>query len=391
MIPRRSLLLTALLTSLAAPALGQAALAIGFLGRTPPSHRRASPLAEPAAEEGLAGARLAITEANGTGRFAGQVYRLLPLVLEPGADPAEAARRLAAAGAGFLVADLPAEMLVAAASAFPGPVLNAGAPDDALRNALCRRNLLHTAPSRAMLADALAQYLAWKRWTRWFLVPGPEPGDTLLAEALRRAAERFGASIVAERPWRFRFGSGRADTGHVTLQSEIPAFTRGVRDHDVLLVADEADAFGEWLEGRTERPRPVAGTHGIIAAAWSPVTEAWGGVQLQNRFRAATGRRMTALDYCCWLAVRAVAEAALRGGSMAPDAVAAFMRGPDFLLAGFKGQGMSFRDWDGQLRQPILICGPRLLISASPQPGFLHRVTPLDTLGQDRAESGCRT
>jgi ABC transporter substrate binding protein (PQQ-dependent alcohol dehydrogenase system) len=99
---------------------------------------------------------------------------------------------------------------------------------------------------------------------------------------------------------------------------------------------------------------------------------------------------MTARDYTCWLALRAVTEAALRGRAETPEAILAFMRGPDFLLAGFKGQGMSFRDWDGQLRQPILIAGPRMLVSASPQPGFLHPVTPLDTLGHDRAETGCR-
>jgi hypothetical protein len=43
-----------------------------------------------------------------------------------------------------------------------------------------------------MLADGLAQYLATKRWRRWFLVAGPQAGDRLYAKALRRAAKRFG-------------------------------------------------------------------------------------------------------------------------------------------------------------------------------------------------------
>jgi ABC transporter substrate binding protein (PQQ-dependent alcohol dehydrogenase system) len=68
----------------------------------------------------------------------------------------------------------------------------------------------------------------------------------------------------------------------------------------------------------------------------------------------------------------------------------AYLRGSDFILSGFKGQGQSFRPWDGQMRQPILIAGPRLLVSLSPQAGYLHQGSELDTLGTDREESRCR-
>ena len=44
---------------------------------------------------------------------------------------------------------------------------------------------------------------------------------------------------------------------HATLQSGVLAFTQ-VSDHDVLVVADEANEFGEYLTGRTARPRSVA-------------------------------------------------------------------------------------------------------------------------------------
>ena len=37
-----------------------------------------------------------------------------------------------------------------------------------------------------MLADALIQFLAFKRWSRILLVTGPAPGDALYAEALKR-------------------------------------------------------------------------------------------------------------------------------------------------------------------------------------------------------------
>ena len=69
----------------------------------------------------------------------------------------------------------------------------------------------------------------------------------------------------------------------------------------------------------------------------------------------------------------------------------AYLRGSDFLLSGFKGHGQSFRAWDGQMRQPVLIAGPRFLVSASPQLGYLHRDSELDTLGQDLEESRCKS
>jgi ABC transporter substrate binding protein (PQQ-dependent alcohol dehydrogenase system) len=291
-----------------------------------------------------------------------------------------------------VVADLDAPMLEAAAAAPEAGdmlFLNSRAPDDELRAEGCRANILHTIPSRAMLADALAQYLVVKRWRRWFLVVGRHPGDKLYADALRRSAKRFGAEIAVEKEWSFQAGNARTDTGHVTLQGEIPAFTQGP-DYDVLAVADEANEFGEYLPDRTARPRPVVGTHGLRPAAWSEVTEQWGATQLQARFEKLSGRRMGAVDYAAWAAVRAIGEAAIRARTSDPAAIGAYLRGPDFALAGFKGQGQTFRPWDGQMRQPILIAGPRLLVSVSPQAGFLHKGSELDTLGIDREESRCK-
>lgn len=365
---------------------------IGFVGLTQDPPDPVSPLDEAATDLGLQGARLGIADDNATGRFLNIRFALEERVAPKGGDPAQSLRDLAQAGVRFALLHLPGDALVKAASAPEAArmlLFNSRAPDDAPRTQDCRANLLHTVPSRAMQADALAQYLAWKRWTRWFLVVGQRPEDRLYADAIRRAAERFGGRIVAEKDWAFKVGTGRADTGHVTLQTEIPAFTRGV-DYDVLIVADEADDFGDYLDGRTALPRPVAGTQGLVATGWSPVNEQWGAAQLQSRFRKQAGRRMTLEDYAAWLAVRSIGEAAVRTASADPDKIAAYLRGPDFLLAAFKGQGLSFRPWDGQMRQPMLIAGPRLLVSVSPQEGFLHPVTALDTLGFDRPESKCR-
>ena len=45
-------------------------------------------------------------------------------------------------------------------------------------------------------------------------------------------------------------------------------------------------------------------------------------------------------------------------GDFAP--VNAFLRSDEFGLAAFKGQKVTFRRWDGQLRQPIIVAGAGL-------------------------------
>ncbi|MBZ9748245.1 ABC transporter substrate-binding protein [Mesorhizobium sp. CO1-1-7] len=381
------------LLALVAPGLGEPqTMVIGYLGEQRKPPLPLGPLDEVVTDDGLQGARLGIADNASTGRFLGQQFRLQEITLKPGEMPAEAVKEFAAAGISFLIADLDAARLLQASDA-PGAermtLFNSRAPDERLRQEDCRKNVLHTVPSRAMLADGLAQYLVWKRWQHWFLLVGAHPEDQAMAVAFRRAATRFGAEITIDQPWTFRPANGRADTGHVTLQTEIPAATQ-VSDYDVLVVADEADEFGAYLEGRTAFPRPVAGTQGLVATGWSAVNEEWGATQLQDRFHKQAGRWMLPSDYAAWLAVRSIGEAATRLHSLDPIAIGKYLRSNDFLLAGFKGQGLSFRPWDGQMRQPVLIAGPRLLVSSSPQPGFLHQRTPLDTLGIDLEESACR-
>jgi ABC transporter substrate binding protein (PQQ-dependent alcohol dehydrogenase system) len=365
-----------------------APITIGYLGSNPPHV-----LGPPAiGEEGLAGARLGVLDNQSTGRFIGQDFVLQERRVSEHEDAAAIVTELAGANVQLVIADLDAAAVHRLADVARGSgltIINIRATDDRLRNESCLPNLLHTAPSRAMLADGLAQYLVWKQWRRWFLVIGSRGEDQHYAGALRAAAKKFGAAIVVEKQWTFGTATARADTGHVTLQTEIPAFTR-VADHDVLVVADGADEFGEQLIGRTTLPRPVAGTHGLVATGWSAVNDQWGATQLQSRFAKNSGRSMTAVDYAAWIAVRAVGEAAFRTRSTDPKTLVDYLQSPDFLISGFKGRGQSFRPWDGQMRQPILIAGPRLLVSVSPQPGFLHRFSELDTLGTDREESRCK-
>lgn len=380
------------------PALAQGAapqplsIPIGFIGLAEEPSSSLSFLDPIIRDGGLQGARVGVADNDTTGKFLKQDFTLVEAVAEEPGKLAESAQGLLAQGVRIIVADLPAKELLALTDlpAAKGTlVINARARDDALRNQDCRPNLLHTVPSRRMLADALGQYLLLKRWTRWFLVEGPGPGDRAFADAIRRTAKRLNARIVEDKPWTFDVGNARTDDGFTNDRDVVQTFTQGA-DYDVLVVADEGDRFGDYLSHRTARPRPVAGTHELVPTAWSRVFEMWGGTQLQNRFQAAAGRVMTERDYAAWAAVRAVGEAASRVKSADPEELARFIQGPAFALAGFKGQSLSFRPWDGQLRQPILVANPRLLVSVSPQEGFLHQRTPLDSLGDDLGESGCK-
>jgi ABC transporter substrate binding protein (PQQ-dependent alcohol dehydrogenase system) len=347
----------------------------------------------PPKDEGIAGARLAISDNNTTGRFLKQEFTL-EVVESDNAEGlvAEINKRIEA-GAAFIVIDASPPAVLALADALKGKpalILNAGSSDDRLREADCRANVVHTAPSRAMLTDALGQYLVWKRWRRWFLVHGTEPDDVAFAAGMRRAAKRFGANIVEERPFKYEVGSRRADGGHEQIQEQMPELTRNASAHDVLVVADESGLFGEYLPYRTWDARPVVGTQGLVPMSWHPALEQWGGTQLQNRFRRLANRPMRPRDYDAWVAVRSIGEAATRVKSAAPADLISHLRSPDFDLAAFKGRKLTYRAWDGQLRQPILIATAKLPVTVSPQAGFLHQFTELDTLGIDKPESNCR-
>jgi ABC transporter substrate binding protein (PQQ-dependent alcohol dehydrogenase system) len=365
---------------------------IGYLRRTEPG-TSLSLIQIPAENNGIAGAQLAINDNNTTGKFLNQRFSLEDVRLAESDDAAAAATALAERGVSLVLADLPADRLLEAADAGkPRNLLlfNVGTLDDRLREEDCRANVVHTAPTRSMLADALAQYLVWKQWRRWLLVVGSHPADKLYGDALRRAAKRFGARIVQEKVFEDTGGARRTDSGVVQIQRQLPVFTQGAPAYDVLVAADESEVFASYLPYRTWDPRPVAGSAGLVPTSWDGSHDQWGAVQMQERFMKLFSRRMTALDMQAWSAVRMIGESTSRTRSADPKAMLDFLKGPDFALAAFKGQRLTLRDWNLQLRQPILLADGRMIVSVSPQEGFLHQVSELDTLGIDRPESKCK-
>jgi ABC transporter substrate binding protein (PQQ-dependent alcohol dehydrogenase system) len=343
-------------------------------------------------DEGVAGAKTAIGDNNTTGTFLGQKFILDVTEVKSRADVVPVFQKMVAGGDRYVLVDVSARQLLSIADiARDNGVLlfNVGATDDILREEECRTNVLHTAPTRSMLADGLAQYLIWKQWPRWVLISGSHERDQLFAAALRRAAERFGGQIVAEKIFEDTGTSRRTDSGVVQIQRQMPVFTQDLPDHDVVLVADESEVFGTYLPFRTWIPRPVAGTAGLVPSAWHPASEQWGGTQIQNRFAKANGRRMLSKDMAAWTAARIVGDAATRTNSADPAKIDAFIRADDFSIAAFKGQKLTFRKWNWQLRQPVFLGDGRSVVSTSPQEGFLHQVSELDTLGVDEPETKC--
>jgi len=365
---------------------------IGYLHR--PQHQETISLVQmPPPNDGLAGAQMAVKDNDTTGRFLNQRYALIDMHLKPGDDPVAAVNQLAGQGVSLVVTDLPADDLLKAADAgkaYGMLFFNAAALDDRLRQQDCRANVIHTAPSRAMLADGLAQYLVWKKWTRWLLVVGSHKRDQLYADDFRRSAKRFGAKIVQERVFKDTGGARRTDSGVAQIQLQIPVFTQEAPSYDVLVAADESEVFANYLPYRTWEPRPVAGSAGLVPTSWDASNGSWGGIQLQSRFTRQFKRLMTALDMQAWTAVRMIGEAVSRTNSAGEKTIFAFLKGPKFALGAFKGQKLTLRDWDLQLRQPILLTDGRTIVSVSPQPGFLHQFSELDTLGYDRPETKCK-
>ena len=372
---------------LVAPSAAGEALTIHYLERRierPALLNNEDPIPE---DEGLKGAELGLRDSNATGRFVGLGFALETRIAGPEEDIQQAFRSLGRGPAHFVVLNAPADDVLALTDlpeARGTVFLNIGAPDTRLRDAACRPRLLHVLPSRAMLADALLQFLAFKRWTRILLLSGPAPADALYAEALRHSAKKLGLRIVSES----RFDPQGGDTRDTALR-EFVIPTRGP-EHDVVAVADEAGAFGANLLYNTAAPRPVVGTQGLTPAAWGRPVEAWAAVQLQGRFRRLAGRAMRPVDYAGWMAVHALGEAAVQVRSANPDTVTALVLSPKFEVGGFKGRPLSFRAWNGQLRQPIFLIGPGAVAATAPIEGFLHHRTELDTLGLDEPESACR-
>jgi ABC transporter substrate binding protein (PQQ-dependent alcohol dehydrogenase system) len=356
-----------------------------YLSKDEADTARASLMDPVVADYGWQGAKFGVDEANINGRFMGMQYELIKVTVPAGGDVSEAAKKAFAEGHLVIVADLKAPDLLAVADlpeAKQAMILDARTSDDSLRQRDCRDNLFHILPNWAMRADALGQFLARRHWRRWFLLTGKAPNDQAYAAAVKRTASRVGAKIVAERVFEYQPDAE-------SVQSQLSGVTHLAAPYDVLIVADTRNAFGEFLLYNTWDPRPVAGTQGLSALAWHPLFREYAARGMQYRFYLAASREMTERDYGNYLAVSIIGEAATRSRHTDAAGLKSYLISDQFAVPAFKGEGLSFRQWDHQMRQPLLLFGPRMLVSMWPQDGSGHSKLQTDTLGYDQPQSAC--
>ena len=333
-----------------------------------------------------AGAEVAIKESRFSGSAIGVKFELERQMVADNSALQPAIQGFIDQGIHFILLDLPAKQVATLAKANRNKdvlLFNISATDNRLRQQQCQPELMHTAPSDAMLSDALSQFLISKKWRDVLILKGPEPEDTAMLASLERSAKRFGLDIQDTR----NFVLGRDPRNR--SQNNISLLT-GRADYDAVIVLDSVGEFARSVPYQTQDPRPVVGSAGLVPDWWHWSFERYGAPQLNNRFLKQAGRPMTGYDWDAWIAVKTLVEAAVRTGGSDFKQLRDYIRGPDIVLDGFKGKQLSYRSWDNQLRQPILLTTYNWVIDSAPFDGFLHATNNLDTLGFDKKDSTCK-
>jgi len=390
MIIRRVWLL-ALLTLLgsAASAAERTAFDFAYLMREADSayepHRAYTGLSLRDLHRPLDGARLGVKDSRIVGRALGYNFGLREETLAEGEAALARLEALAAEGVRVFLLDLPlAEVaeLGRALAARDLLLFNIRHPDDALRGADCAPVLFHTLPSQAMLMDGLAQFLSKKNWRKVLILEGERDGDRILSQAFQASARKFGLGVTDVRLFVLSNDPRQRD------QTNLPILTSG-GGYDTVFLADSLGEVGRYLPYNTLFPRPVVGSEGLTPSAWHWTWERHGAPQLNQRFDKLAGRRMTGTDLAAWAAVKVVVEAITRTESAEIPVLRAYLRGDELTFDIYKGLAGSFRPWDHQLRQPVLLHTHNAVIASAPIEGFLHQTNTLDSLGADKSDSAC--
>ena len=148
---------------------------IHYLGKTYDEPVPLSLVDQVITDNGLAGARIAIQDNNKSGQFLGQEYDLVEDIPPADGDVVAKAKEILKDGPAIIIADLEAKDLLGVADlpeAKGSIIFNIRLSEDVLRGEKSRFNVFQVAPSSSMRADALAQYLIWKKWPKWFVLKG---------------------------------------------------------------------------------------------------------------------------------------------------------------------------------------------------------------------------
>ncbi len=335
---------------------------------------------------GLSGAQLAVADSNKSSKFLNQNYNLITKISYDENELIAAFEEFIKNKNSYVILNVEDELLkklIANPLSKDVLLINAGSQSTDLRKDYCNKNLIHTIASNAMLYDGLVQFLVKRNFKDIFLISGKNPKDIQISDDIKRAVKKFGANIVKEKVWENNTDIRRRAT------DEFPVFTQA-KDYDVIVVADYFGDFGESIYFNSWLPRPVAGTQGLTPVTWNKVIESNGAAQMQSRFESFASRWMESKDFSNWVAVRTIISSIMKTKTADFKTNLDFIYSDDFDVAAYMGRKLSFRDYNGQLRMPISLIQPRALISTSPQEGFLHPITDLDTLGIAPFEMKCK-
>tara|TARA_B100000700_G_scaffold139055_1_gene155122 strand:- start:2560 stop:3747 length:1188 start_codon:yes stop_codon:yes gene_type:complete len=344
-------------------------------------------------DNGILGSKMGIKDNNTTGKFTNQNFELIEKKITKKESAKQVFEEFRKEKYKFFILNVSKDDFAEIQSSDlieDSIVINASLKDNNLRNQNCNKNILHTAPSYKMVSDALIQFLKKKNWTKLLLISGVNERDKQFADSIKLSSDRFGLKITNEKIWDMTHDFRR------TADLEILKFTQGEK-YQVLVLADEGNtfgdsgnSFGDYIPYRTWKPTIVVGGEVLKPTSWHFTHEQWGGNQMQSRFLKEYKRLMTNIDFNSWVGIRTLGEAIIRTKSLDVKILLEKIMDKEFNLAAYKGKPLSYRNWNGQLRQPILLVTPRALVSVSPQPGFVHPRTELDTLGIDEPDSKCK-
>lgn len=334
----------------------------------------------------IAAVKAGMKESRIVGRAIGIKFKLAELKLGQDGPPADAVRRhIDKTGSRILILDVPLEDLAGIADNLPKQdmiLFNPRHRNMIMRRENCQSTLFHTIASEAMLADGLAQFLRKRGWARVLMLVGEHEQDKLTARAFSGAAKKFGLQLIARRDFIPTNDPRQRDQNNIAL------LTQG--GYDVVHISDHAGDFGRYVPFQTALPRPVVGDHGLSPNGWHWTWERHGAPQLNQRFARRAKRDMTEPDWAAWATVKSVVETVARTGKTDTKSISSYLRSDQFVLDGYKGTPGSFRKWNNQLRQPVLLHTHDAVIARAPINGFLHKTTTLDTLGDDKPNSSCR-
>ncbi len=294
---------------------------------------------------------------------------------------------------GFVILDLPLtdmERVAKLTNEMSIAAFNVRHSEVYLRESLCLQHLFHTIPSDRMYFDALGQFLIHRGWRKVLVVQGPSQRDSERAQAMIASLKKFGANIVDVRTFTLSHHPDDRDKNR-------PGFLTGGVSYDVVAVIDSQKDYGRYLQYSTRSARPVVGDVGLTPASWHFALERYGAPQLNERYRSfkideplGSQVAMTDAEFAAWSAVKLVSNSINTSNEAAEFNLNAILNNPASQVDLYKGTRGSIRQWNNQLRQPILMATADAVIAVAPMPKFLHPKHYVDTLGLDEPESNCQ-